>query len=881
LLKNEDLNLQKNGGTDLSETVTVAFNQSNKPAYDAAYNLNHNVFDTTDNWSVIRSKAIKEVVLSQSNRLSNDQLTLDTVAFNGKSGTSVLPPYSFSYIEDTSYAYDKDDANDWGYYKNDPTLWSLEEIETPEGATIEIDYEQHSFRSVLTHTIPDEENEYIIDLDNAELTYEVDRLFDFKVGDVLSIDASFIVRENSRFVVTSREGDRGCVCQVFDYEGGVVISDVNIIDDDTVELKVKLEDDVLDNYFALRSYAIGYSDPSLTTEDVYDDLDSNNNKSFNTINISPGGNDYVYENQGGIRVRDITITDGFQAYTSNYTYGENEDGLGWVTYVASSPLSNTEVPYSSELPPSKPMYEFVTLTSRDTYGNATAKMVYEFNVLTSKTDNQIQFGDFYELEANRSESASNTSGKNVHIDTYEIQDNLGAIGQLLSVSSYNSKDQLLSKLTNEYYSKDELPDNMGVVQESYQTYKQISYTGGDNSGEEHWNVNGSTRVKYPTLLKSSTELKDGVTYTTTFSDFDPISGQAKEVTSSSSLGLEMKTVSEPAFYHYDRMGSKAEDSNNKNMLTQAAETLSYFKEFGSNSWELYGAEVDTWRDWGNSIWRKHKTYSWKGALNANGSYRDFVAFNWNSTTQNEGWQKRSEVTIYNEYSTILETEDINGNKVSKRMVDNNSKVSVVCDAPHNAMVYTDFEYPDDFYSDAYSTQGVYFGDNTLDDTKAHTGKYSLKTNQPYAMQAYLGTPGHYKASVWVHKDNYINTLFHKKETETRILVNSNEIIEAGDWVQLNFSFEVEETSYVFLGCLSGEANFDDFRIHPANSSMTSYVYNEWDELTYVLGSNNMGTQYEYDEAGRLYKTYTEVTKNGSTDGGFKLINETGYNYKNQ
>ena len=62
--------------------------------------------------------------------------------------------------------------------------------------------------------------------------------------------------------------------------------------------------------------------------------------------------------------------------------------------------------------------------------------------------------------------------------------------------------------------------------------------------------------------------------------------------------------------------------------------------------------------------------------------------------------------------------------------------------------------------------------------------------------------------------------------------------------------------------------------------MTSYVYNEWDELWYIIGSNGLASKFEYDAAGRLKTTYSEVLDfNGPGTGGFKKTTRNNYNYK--
>ena len=112
---------------------------------------------------------------------------------------------------------------------------------------------------------------------------------------------------------------------------------------------------------------------------------------------------------------------------------------------------------------------------------------------------------------------------------------------------------------------------------------------------------------------------------------------------------------------------------------------------------------------------------------------------------------------------------------------------------------------------------------------------------------------------------------------------NGEIISAGSWVQMNHYEKFSDTSSpnytIQTSSASGEVYYDDFRLLPLVSSMSSYVYNEWGELWYILGANNLASRFEYDDAGRLIKTYTEVIDNNTITGGFKLMNENNYNYK--
>jgi len=148
----------------------------------------------------------------------------------------------------------------------------------------------------------------------------------------------------------------------------------------------------------------------------------------------------------------------------------------------------------------------------------------------------------------------------------------------------------------------------------------------------------------------------------------------------------------------------------------------------------------------------------------------------------------------------------------------------------------------------------------------------------------------YKVSVWVQEDfddplddayKYTKLKYTSGGQEFTVGINPNEsVLTNGQWAQVNFYVNLSEGDTNLYITNSDNLKYDDFRMHPVESSMTSYVYNQWDELTYILGPNNMGTKYEYDAAGRLTKTSVEVAKNATTNGGFKETSNTEYYYYN-
>lgn len=348
------------------------------------------------------------------------------------------------------------------------------------------------------------------------------------------------------------------------------------------------------------------------------------------------------------------------------------------------------------------------------------------------------------------------------------------------------------------------------------------------------------------------------------------------------------------------MGSKADNPTHKNMLTQTAATRTQIRI--GNGWKTINANINTWNnDWtyrnyngstttptndAEKIWRKHQTFAWKGEVDEDGAYTGYTGdddnFNWSDpdNQSNAKWIKTSTVSLYDHYSMPLESIDINENKASTKMGDDNSKVFAVANAGYTEMYYSGAE--DLIDNTNYFSGEVYKGSTaTLSDTY-HTGSKAIQVSANVKAFAVTPKAGNYKVSVWAYKGsntNYTNTKL--KAGSTTIAYHPAEVIPAGDWVQLNFyTNDIGANQEIYVYTTSGTVIYDDFRLVPIASSMSSYVYNEWDELTYIIGANNLATKYEYDDAGRLHKTYSEVMDTQEITGGFKLNKEINYNYGN-
>lgn len=232
--------------------------------------------------------------------------------------------------------------------------------------------------------------------------------------------------------------------------------------------------------------------------------------------------------------------------------------------------------------------------------------------------------------------------------------------------------------------------------------------------------------------------------------------------------------------------------------------------------------------------------------------------------------------------------DINNNFIATKRADNNSKVIASGNARYGEIYYSGAEYVESVDKDY---EGGVYGAAAQSSDVAHTGKYSSKLGSEtvaFRVSGSVGTdyldnsqtfrPGKYKVSVWAYQGG--------GGTELRLNGQSipvSETVSAGAWTQFNYYLDFEPNSSVsveIVNLVATNSYYDDFRLHPAHVTMNTYVYNQWDELTHILGGNNMATMYKYDSAGRLSEIYSEVEDfNGSGTGGFKKTKSFNYNFK--
>jgi hypothetical protein len=485
------------------------------------------------------------------------------------------------------------------------------------------------------------------------------------------------------------------------------------------------------------------------------------------------------------------------------------------------------------------------------------------------------------------------------------------VSQSLSANTDLYEDMVRSKFNGQ-----------GIIHETFAEARMVrqdynvTYNAGFTFTDKAYNLLGvvAKREEYPIVQTGQTSVnyKTGIKTESENLALDFYTGTVISSKSSDGYGNTFVTETTPAYRVYDAM--KPMGLGGKNMLTQQAATKTY-KLNPSNLSEKQGlvsASVQTWSDQTNvvggapgnkqdGIWRMKSSYIWKGddvsQLNADGlyPYSNFATQPFNFTTPDASssqWQKTSEITLYDVHSHALEASDLNGDYAATKMSsDNHTVLATAANAGYNDLVYSGAE---DNLVTGYFGGNVSPGQGVVQSTSAHTGLKSLLVNGGNTGFTYAvnksdlkNKSSQYHASVWVKESaaNVLPQVSLVAETNSNVVLASatpRATARAGSWYLINLDFDLPATELVKVYVKNTSAStsyaFDDFRFHPFSAAMTSYVYNQWGELTHILNNNNLYTEYRYDGMGRLKETYTETFRTSYGNQGIAKISEIEYNY---
>jgi len=505
----------------------------------------------------------------------------------------------------------------------------------------------------------------------------------------------------------------------------------------------------------------------------------------------------------------------------------------------------------------------------------------------------------------------------------------GSVGMLKGVRLYNNQDELVSETQNNYLQDgitgDLIKDNndaslndafeanikyyeprisgqfnnQGVIEETYTDARFVSRSGQDFS------LQGviTKREQYPSIQTGQTVInyKTGITTKTVNTAYDYYSGQVTESLSYDGYGNTYQTKIIPAYRQYAAMGQTSHGG--ANMLTQQAASYAYKIDPSQNNKKigLVSASVQTWSDKiaalqpgkqisepfsQSGIWRKASNYTFIGvdgvALRTDGLYPadNVTAFNaWNpGDAVTAGWQNNNGITLYGINSHALEAVDVNGNYAATRMSFDQSRViATVTNARYGEFGYSGAEeraLNDAFGSDVYHNSTSYT-------PVAHTGSKALVAAANTRGFTFYMKPKQrtYRVNVWSSQPSA--NIKYKLGTNAEVNAAARNKGKSGNWYLLEADIAVTDAAdKLEIWCEAGSTatNFDDFRVKPVDAAMTSYVYNQWGELSHILDNNNLYTEYRYDGMGRLNSTYKESFQVTYGDQGIVKTGEVSYNY---
>lgn len=558
-----------------------------------------------------------------------------------------------------------------------------------------------------------------------------------------------------------------------------------------------------------------------------------------------------------------------------------------------------------EVPPPGVTYEYVTVRESVT-NEGIEKPLPHHTAFQFEVFDKGMVGIYYENELSGTFTPKNyispvSGDPQIRYDKREsrnvlLKDYTSRIGSLKKVTVYHEGSKITE--TVNHYLHDGIekgnPDaNKDIYEErlaSYNSQGVIEETFTDArfakpKGSDNFSLQGilSKREQFPAIPtgQTVTNFKSGIKTTINNERFDFYSGQVVKTKQTDGYGNTFITEITPAYRQYGdgKMGLAA--TGGKNMLIQEAASYTYKIDpsAGNAITGLAGAAIQTWSDkipvlsgaTQPGIWRKHASYSYVGdnnvpmtgdGLHPLSSLPSFNAWDEIGIDPPAGWQKNGETRLYNGYSNVLAVSDLNNHYAATKMsLDNTQVYASVANSNYEQCAYAGAE--DGVSGNGNLGGGVIYEGSVV--ATAHTGNKAIQVNAGQNAFTYMfnnPAKGDYHVSVWCSQST-ANIQYRLGTNGSVIPLPVTTVGQAGEWYLLEAKIPVSiDAVNLTVWCKGsiGVSVFDDFRFHPSNASMVSYVYNKWGELTHILNNNNLYTRYEYDGMGRLHKTYRESFK---------------------
>lgn len=877
--------------------------------------------DNVSNLADLEAKSIKKINFTfsydlckgapNSKNVNKGKLTLKGLNIRGRNDKRTLPPYIFNYNNEDQYYTYSDYTDLWGYALANTDNWCLREVIMPTGGKIKINYEKNTFKNeaIYGERLPIVRSWFVGGTAYIKVAADINS---FKVND------NFTISGEVKYVQTDVDPNTILTQQV---SGIATVASIG------------------------QDSTITFSTPASFPQ--YSSSIENKSIIGFIVNLPAGFSQYG----GGVRVASIQTVDELNnTYGTEYKYTIPNTNYtsGTICY---SPYyyDKKYIPYFTELPSPKVLYKYVTVTQTGN-GAKGLSTIYEFDAYKNATYSYLDFtmGDQFKVINSQPALIIGSYGSagynygNLNARHAIIYNNLSSVGRLKAITQQNTLNQKTISQIYTYYEPEDV--KIGYQQEQF-SYVKRNLDARDISVEQEtvkisasnneWYYGSASRVNYQNVPKSIIVESNGNRRETSYDMYDFYTGNVLSTITKDIDDKLYKTEVVPAYKltSYSSMGSKSVDPTFKNMLSQEAASLSYVKV--GDSWKPVGVSVQTWKNsWVDrinenvytiyhdqqlpNVWRKYKTFSWKGSLNEDGTYSsgfdpysttDLLIAHWNDFNGDgiNGWQKTSEVTRYNKYSQPLEAIDINGHAASSKLdVNETQTIASALNAGYDGFSFCGFEketvggstnlYDGGFYSQNASNARYLcanalniIGGTKIPNITAHTGCYYQKVLGCALSNGNSGGPEvqisyssgrKYKVSVWVHKNStnanlgmyYIPANGSVSNVISITMDDTNSKL-FGDWKLFSAVFTMPTLAVngnvMFYFDCEGSGNFayiDDFRVQPVDASTSAYVYDPiTDAITYILNNDNIATKYQYDDAGNLTATYKE------TPSGFKMV----------
>ncbi|QKG59088.1 hypothetical protein GKZ68_20620 (plasmid) [Hymenobacter sp. BRD128] len=862
------------------------------------------------------------------------KLTLKSVSFFGPTindvPTKITPDFVFGY-ESTSYdtyatnpAYGKEKWDAFGMYQPDGIAnvsshkpvaygysapWSLTTITSPLGGTTEIQYERDQYAHVSEYGTTK------LHFSNTDCSSTLTRSYTSGTGSNLSD----LIKPGQLIYLTGTAKYNDCNPPSDPYYNNNVPTPANRFYQHAPFYVASVSTTQITLQTGFSPQLRGLPNCSNGPTPIGADFD------LAIPNNVPGGD---------IRVAAITTKEGANAYQVRYKYKvPNTDNTNAVWYnstgvLAKEPtfLGRFDHPMDEvfDYPNTPVLYSHISVL-RGLFRNNDdrdfeTREVYSFYTPVSTMVQEAIPADWKPINPGQNSYNTPTIFSSLSASTRTTVD-VGKIGQPQKIEIYNRRGE--RELSTDFTYAATVPNADNISGQGH-------YTEGVLNTERisgMYRVQRSTKEYVPAVLTASRSTRNNLSISNSNVLYDFLTGQLLETAFTNSLGKILHTRNVPAYTlpGNEGMGAKGDNPANKHMLAQMGAAYTYAEVPGGPTYDplnplnpatshVLSAGVQTWQNnWTNyreadasgayqdvagqqPVWRQAATYTWQSpVLDTDGSFKNFTPFSWTGTPDSR-WVKTGESVRYDHYSHALEARDVNGNYAAQKTGYNQTQlIASASNARYTEVAYSGAEDQLPVAGATHFGGEVIAADGTVVSAPTHTGFYSLQLNGGQKGFVYRAQAGRdmllgktYRVSAWANA-NATGGKLYASLNGSRLAESSLTSVttkKAGAWYLLSLLVTVPASASgqtIEFGCANdgtAAANFDDFRVAPLTSTVTSRVYDpRSNRLLYSLDNDNLFTHYEYTPTGRLKRVYQEtLDASGTGNTAEKLVKEYNFNY---